>query len=69
MKVFYSIENFDVEFSLDLNVLRSPEPQKVIFKNRSGCVCVFVFVYMHKKPETGPEVYIIKTTVKDFFFF
>ena len=35
MEVLFSVKIFDVEFSPDLNVLRSPESKKVVFGNFS----------------------------------
>ena len=44
MEVLFSVKIFDVEFSHDLYVLRSPESKKVVFGNWSVrmyvCVCV-----------------------------
>ena len=44
MEVLFSVKIFDVEFSPDLYVLRSPESKKVVFGNWSVrmyvCVCV-----------------------------
>ena len=44
MEVLFSVKIFDVEFSPDLNVLRSPESKKVVFGNWSVrmyvCPCV-----------------------------
>ena len=44
MEVLFSVKIFDVEFSPDIHVLRSPESKKVVFGNWSVrmyvCVCV-----------------------------
>ena len=44
MDVLFSVKIFDIEFSPDLHVLRSPESKKVVFVNWSGRMCVCVCV-------------------------
>ena len=45
MEALFPVKIFDVEFSPDLYVLRSPESKKVVFGNWSACMyaCVCIF--------------------------
>jgi hypothetical protein len=42
----YSDQKFDVEFSVEIHVLRSPESKETIFSKWSVCVCVCMCVCM-----------------------
>ena len=45
MDVLFSVKIFDIEFSPDLHVLRSPESKKVVLEI-GLCVCICVHVYV-----------------------
>ena len=50
MEVLFSVKIFDVEFSPDLYILKSPQFKKVVFGNWSvrmcACVCVRMCVHV-----------------------
>ena len=60
MKVLHSIKNFNITFSLDLNVLRSPEFKKYFWK-LGQYICMYAYECMKWVGESSDHcVYILK---------